>query len=257
MTGGNLQIAYLFIAAASLLIATSICTILIAKGIRAIRHKEWLAAEKKLEPYFTELKEQLSTNEALKKPGRNVNRIEWLVIQDRLMEWTARVGGEARERLTALCEELGFVDKDLRTLRKKRGLRQSAAAYRLGMMRSPRAAEPLLRVSEELSFQSSTFIYARALAMCARNADDLERMVKAVTKHRRPVQNMLTVILEEAGEYTEELIQRLQKARDPMLRSIADQYMNPQLPASRPTTSLSKPHRSMKNVQHEPSSEAI
>ncbi len=66
--------------------------------------------------------------------------------------------------------------------------------------------------------------------MCARSADDLERMVKALVRHQRPVQSMLAAILEEADEHVPELIKRLQQSRDPMLRSVAEQYAHPHLP---------------------------
>lgn len=257
MTGGNLQIAYIFIGVASFFVAAIILTILTAKGIRSIRQREWKQAERKLEPYFTKLKEQISHDEPLAMPDKQVNRVEWRVIQDRLMEWITRIGGDSQVRLTELCEQFGFVERDLRELRKTRGLKQSAAAYRLGMMKSPRAAEPLLRILEERPFQSSIFIYARALAMCARSADDLERMVKALVRHQRPVQSMLAAILEEADEHVPELIKRLQQSRDPMLRSVAEQYAHPHLPQSRSAGSSSVQQRTIKQVQHQPSSRAI
>ncbi len=38
------------------------------------------------------------------------------MIQDKLMEWMDKFSGEQQQKLTALCEEMGLVDRDIKEL---------------------------------------------------------------------------------------------------------------------------------------------
>jgi HEAT repeat protein len=66
-----------------------------------------------------------------------------------LLEGARFVKGETRHRITAALETLGAVEKGLRRLGSRRWWTRAEAAERLGLMRSPAAVEPLVRLMND------------------------------------------------------------------------------------------------------------
>lgn len=221
MTGGNLEVAYLFIQMAAAAVLLIVCGLLVCKGVNAYGHRKRLKCEEKHRAYFIRIQNGLDQDGALPKPERKLNRVERTVVQAKLMAWIDRVDGLSREKLIALCEELGFVDRELIRLQSRFSVRKSKAAYRLGMMRSKLAAPALLEEFRKQPFGPSLFIFARSLALCARGSDDLETMVLQIVKHRRPVHEITASILEEADGDFSELLELLLLNGNPDSKRIA------------------------------------
>lgn len=221
MTGGNLELAQMFIATGAVLVVLILCGILASKAIRLRRERLIRQCERENRAYFDRIRQKLDQDGALPLPESPLNRIERAVVQEKLMAWADRLDGVSREKLTALCEDLGFVERELARLQSRWSVRRVDAAYRLGLMRSRRAAGALLEELRRQRFGPALFVIARSLALCARGTDDLEQMVAQIVKHRRPVHEMTASILEEAGEDLGELVQRLIASGHPDMRRIA------------------------------------
>jgi hypothetical protein len=221
VTGGNLELAQLFIVIGAVLVVLILCGILVSKAIRLRRARLIRQCELENRAYFDRIRQGLDQDGALPKPESPLNRIERKVVQEKLMAWADRVDGVSREKLTALCEDLGFVERELGRLQSRWSVRRVDAAYRLGLMRSRRAAGALLEELRRQRFGPALFVVARSLALCARGTDDLEQLVAQIVKHRRPAHEMTASILEEAGEDLGELVRRLMASGHPDKRRIA------------------------------------
>ncbi len=226
MTGGNLAIAYLFIQIAAVFVLLIVCGILMLKSYHWFKLRRRLQCEKQVQAYFIDIQIALGHDGPLPKPNRKLNRMEKFIVQAKLMAWIDRVDGSCRNKLIALCEELGFVAQELSRLQQRIGIRKVQAAYRLGIMRSKQAAPILLHELKQQPFGTSLFIYARSLALCARSTDDWERMVMEIVKHRKPVHEITAAILEETGGDMTELMDRLLSNKNPQAKQIALQYMH-------------------------------
>lgn len=229
MTGGRLEVAYGFIGIAAAAVLLIVCGLLISKAFNAYRERQRKECERKYQPYFERLEAGFDQPGPLPKPaGALPDGMDRRVIQARLTAWIDRLDGAAREKLIELCEELGFVERELARLGSRRSLVRTAAAYQLGLMRSKRAAAPLLGELRKQRFGPALFVYARSFALCARNTDDLEQMVMQIVKHRKPVDAMVAAILEEAGGDLEELAERLERCGNPDALRIARHHLRRQ-----------------------------
>ena len=116
--------------------------------------------------------------------------------------------------------------RELARLKSRFSVRKTKAAYRLGTMRSRRAAPALLEELRKQPFGSSLFIVARSLALCARSTDDLEMVVTQIVKHRKSVNEITAAILEEVGGDQTDLMERLLLNGNPDMKRIANLCLN-------------------------------
>lgn len=71
------------------------------------------------------------------------------VVEEILLDNARFLRGIARERITAACEEMGFVETRIRQLRHPRWWKRAEAAEKLGTMLSPRAAGDLIPLMQD------------------------------------------------------------------------------------------------------------
>ncbi len=81
-----------------------------------------------------------------------------------LLELAPNAKGGRAERLSFLCERLGFIQKDIDDLEDGRPSRKAEAAFHLGMVGSERAVGPLLRTLDSNPDQGIVFACLNALS---------------------------------------------------------------------------------------------
>lgn len=221
MTGGILEVAYLFILIAAAAVVLILCGLLSSKAVNRYRQRARLKCAEENQEYFIRIQTGLDKEGVLPRPEGRMSGVKQTVVQSRLMEWIDRVEGVSRDKLISLCEELGFVDRDMDRLCSRWSVRKIRAAYCLGMMRSKRAAPVLLEELRKQKFDSSLFIIARSVTQCARSADDLEMMVLQIVKHRKSVHHMTADILEEFDGDLSDVLERLLLIGNPDTKRIA------------------------------------
>jgi hypothetical protein len=221
MTGGNLELAYLFIQTAAAAVLLIIGGIMVSKVMNLYRQRARFKCEVENQAYFVRLQNGFIHDDAFPKPEGALNKVEKAVVQAKLMAWIDRVEGISRDKLITLCEELGFVEQEMAQLQSRFTIRKTRAAYRLGLMRSKRATPALLEELRKQPFGTSLFIIARAVAQCSRGTDDLEKMVMQIVKHRKPVYEITAAILEEVTGDLTELMERLLLNGNPDTNRIA------------------------------------
>lgn len=164
-----------------------------------------IAAEKqtkrcleKYRDYFFYLQAHGEDEEQLRLPPGEVTQREKQIIQKKLFELMERFTGVHRQKLERLFEDMGLVDLDLKRLNGGWKWTRVDAAYNLGAMRSSRAVPELLGLLGKLGYDPSLFIVARAVAKCARDAEDLAGMVRELVRHRKNFHQLLVDILSES-----------------------------------------------------------
>lgn len=148
--------------------------------------------------YFVYLQAHGDEEERLKPPHGDLTLQEKKIIQKKLLELMESFAGVHRARLGQLCEDMGLVELDLQRLDGAWKWTRVDAAYNLGVMRSRRAVPDLLRLLEQLDYDPSLFIVARAIARCARSEADLIEMVRHLVKHRKSFHQLVVDILSES-----------------------------------------------------------
>jgi len=78
-----------------------------------------------------------------------LGKMERGVVEEVLLDHARFLRGSARERITAACEEFGFVQERVRQLRNPRWWKRAEAAEKLGMMKSPRAAPEIIALMRD------------------------------------------------------------------------------------------------------------
>jgi HEAT repeat protein len=101
-----------------------------------------------------------------------------------LARYARKLRGESRTEITRFFEERGGVDRELRRLRSRRGSHRAAAAFSLGDMGSPRAAEPLIAALDDRArdVRSSA---ARSLGMLEAQ-EAVPRLVRSLAAREVP-----------------------------------------------------------------------
>jgi HEAT repeat protein len=82
-------------------------------------------------------------------PDVEVDAAQERALASILARYARKLRGEGRAEITQFFEERGGVDRELRRLRSRRGSHRAAAAFALGDMGSPRAAEPLIAALDD------------------------------------------------------------------------------------------------------------
>jgi len=79
----------------------------------------------------------------------HLGRFERSVVEEVLLDNARFLKGTARSRITAACEELGFVPERITQLRHRRWWKRAEAAEKLGTMKSPKAAPELIALMHD------------------------------------------------------------------------------------------------------------
>jgi HEAT repeat protein len=78
-----------------------------------------------------------------------LGRTERRVVEEVLLDNGRFLKGNARDRITAACEDLGYVRDRTRQLKSSRWWRRAEAAEKLGTMKSPKAAAELIALMRD------------------------------------------------------------------------------------------------------------
>jgi len=130
----------------SVLVLLSLC-IIANKALREMRERRGARIRRDLEPrileYINGKGERLA---ALLPPPRGMER---QVVEEVLLDNARFLKGKARARITAACEDLGYVRDRVRQLRNPRWWKRAEAAEKLGTMKSPRAAPDIIALMRD------------------------------------------------------------------------------------------------------------
>lgn len=148
--------------------------------------------------YLIYLQAHGEEEERLQLPYGNPTQKEKQILQKRLFELMDCVTGVHRQKLIALCQDMGLEEYDLRRLQSVRKWPRIDAAYNLGMMRSRRAVPGMLKVLKSSTYDSTIFILARSIAKSAGRLEDLREMVESVMAHGKNCQQLIVDILHES-----------------------------------------------------------
>ncbi|GED31093.1 HEAT repeat domain-containing protein [Brevibacillus centrosporus] len=182
------------------------------RNIAAEKRTKRILAE--YEDYFVYLQAHGEEEERLHTPYGKLEQKEKRIIQKKLFELMESFTGVHRQKLAALCEDMGLVELDLKRLDGTWKWTRVDAAYNLGVMRSQRAVPGLLQLLEKLEYDPSLFIVARAVAKCARSQNDLGDMIRQLVKHRKNCHQLIVDILSESELDTGKLLIALLQETD-------------------------------------------
>ncbi|MBU8712738.1 MULTISPECIES: HEAT repeat domain-containing protein [Brevibacillus] len=161
--------------------------------------KQARMCEEKYRDYFVYLQAYGEEEERLKVPYGEVTQKEKQLIQKKLFELMERFTGVHRQKLIQLCEDMGLVAHDLERLRSGWKWTRVDAAYNLGVMRSGQAAPDLLVLLQKSGVNDpSLFIFARAIAKCARDAEDLRQMAEYVVRMKKNVHQLIVDMISDS-----------------------------------------------------------
>ena len=117
------------------------------KALREMRERRTGRIRRELEPrildYVNGKGERLA---AMLPPSRGLQR---QVVEDILVDNARFLKGNARARITAACEDLGYVRDRIRQLRNPRWWKRAEAAEKLATMKSPRAAPDIIALMRD------------------------------------------------------------------------------------------------------------
>ena len=117
------------------------------KALREVRERRAARIRRALEPrileYVNGKGERLA---ALLPPARGMER---QVVEDVLLDNARFLKGNARARITAACEDLGYVRDRIRQLRNPRWWKRAEAAEKLATMKSPKAAPDIIALMRD------------------------------------------------------------------------------------------------------------
>lgn len=145
----------------------------------------------KHQDYFAYLSVQIDGAEALLPPPGPLTQAELRAVQSKLLEWIETIDGLHRDKLTALCRDMGLIEMERQRLTSPWHLVRVEAAYHLGVMRAGECTEALLKLLEREMAESTAFVIGRAAAKCAQQPDELRRLMSLLMK-RHPHALQLT-----------------------------------------------------------------
>jgi HEAT repeat protein len=121
--------------------------IVLSKALREGREKRSARIRRELEPKILEYVN--GKGERLGGALPPLGRLERQVVEETLLDNARFLKGEARTRITAACEDLGFVRDRIRQLRNPRWWRRAEAAEKLATMKSPKAAPEVIALMRD------------------------------------------------------------------------------------------------------------
>ncbi|WP_079914058.1 HEAT repeat domain-containing protein [Paenibacillus sp. 32352] len=149
----------------------------------------------KHQDYFAYLSVQMDEAQALLPPPGSLTRMELRAVQSKLLEWIETIRGPHRDKLTALCRDMGLIDMELRRLNSPWHAVRVEAAYHLGVMRAGECAEALLKLLEREIAESTAFVVGRAAAKCAQRPEELRRLISLLMERHPHAQQLTADIL--------------------------------------------------------------
>ncbi|TBL72442.1 HEAT repeat domain-containing protein [Paenibacillus thalictri] len=159
--------------------------------------------------YFAYLSANIDGPAPLLPPPGRLNPLQLKAVQSKLLEWIETIGGSHRDKLTALCRELGLVELELRRLRSFKHGERIEAAYHLGVMRPPECTGELLKLLEQEGGEPTAFVVARAAAKCADSLDDLYRLLRLLAQYHPDARRLIADIAASSSLDTAPLYARL------------------------------------------------
>jgi HEAT repeat protein len=121
--------------------------IVINKATRELKERRALALRQELEPKI--LAYVNGKGERLGPQLGHLRGLERAVAEEVLLDNARFLKGTARSRITAACEELGFVQNRVVQLRHRRWWKRAEAAEKLGTMKSPKTAAELIALMRD------------------------------------------------------------------------------------------------------------
>lgn len=215
----SLEVALGFIYVCLGLVGIGVLILLLMKACnyRLAKHQEIYL--EKHQPYFVYLQRNMLDRDSFQPPKGPLRPLEMRVIQDKLMEWMDKFSGEQQQKLTALCEEMGLVDRDIKELGSLFYAKQMKAAYRLGGMRSERAVPHLTKAMMQAKEGPLLQVLARSVAKCANDADQLYTMLRQLTRHRQSHLLAAEVLEETRVNATPMLVRCLKEESDNVVKA--------------------------------------
>jgi len=116
--------------------------LVINKAIREMRERRAASIRQAQEPRI--LAYVNGQGERLGPQLGTLGRFERGVVEEILLDHARFLKGTARARITAACEEMGFVQSRIAQLRHRRWWKRAEAAEKLATMKSPKAAPDLI-----------------------------------------------------------------------------------------------------------------
>lgn len=152
----------------------------------------------KHQDYFAYLSVQMDDTQVLLPPPGSLTQAELRAVQSKLLEWIETIHGKHRDKLTALCRDMGLVEMERQRLNSPWHLVRVEAAYHLGVMRAGECTDALLELLERETGESTSFVIGRAAAKCAQKQEELLRLVSLLMK-RHPHAQALTADIVSAS----------------------------------------------------------
>jgi HEAT repeat protein len=121
--------------------------IILNKAGREMREKRSARIRRELEPRI--LAYVNGKGERLAGMLRPLRGLERRVVEDTLLDNARFLKGDARARITAACEDLGYVRDRVRQLRNPRWWKRAEAAEKLATMKSPKAAPEIIALMRD------------------------------------------------------------------------------------------------------------
>ncbi|GAB6990489.1 HEAT repeat domain-containing protein [Paenibacillus pini] len=155
--------------------------------------------EKKHRDYFVYIQSHLEEDAVLQLPLGKLTKLERRMIQLKYIEWIEAFKGDHRRKLIQLCHDSGFVQEDLKLLRRASYGKRVEVAYRLGGMRAGEAVPELLHLMQRRKYNPLMIVIARAIAKSSQQPKDVLHMLRSLLSHNKPIHALAADIVTESS----------------------------------------------------------
>lgn len=194
----NIQIAYYMIGLLLILMTVFMLVTLSLKWRKNRTKKRKEECLSRFKDYLEYLQMQIGEEERLRTPNRSLTTLERRVLQSELVQWISRLDGAYRQQLLMLCEDLGLIEYNLKRLKSPRAMVRIDAAYHLGAMRAPGATSPLLTLLFKKRVDSSSYIFARAIAQTAKQPSEVAELLQYLIDNGKQDVHLIADITRES-----------------------------------------------------------
>ncbi|OXM82836.1 HEAT repeat domain-containing protein [Paenibacillus rigui] len=153
----------------------------------------------KHQDYFTYLSIQMDDHDALQPPPGPLTGMELRAVQSKLLEWIETIHGRHRDKLTALCRDIGLVEAERKRLSSPWHWVRVEAAHLLGVMRAAECTETLLALLERETAESTAFVIGRAAAKCAQKPEELHKLIALLAKQHPQARQLIADIISSSS----------------------------------------------------------